>query len=306
LSIGGYNLKKSLLLLAIISVLIVPLLSLGCLAKPAPSTPIPTVNQQDTTNKQLQDNINAVGKQIGTLPSGVPDVVTYINTGLAGKANAADLTTTNNNLNTTNSNLATTNTNLNNLTTKVNNLPQGQSTDLSNYYTKAQVDAAVKKAIDDYKASIASNPTPTPSGQLTFTPTTFTNIYSNNPQGQTVTFTLNVVNSSNTWHYIKPNFSFTVNTQGGGGAVTASSANITVSSSGATIAYGGGYFPPLPTATNILSFNAFPTGGTNVNPSYFDLAVGPGQSIPLLVSIRIDTNLPSIWNCLITMSDRVQ
>ena len=61
-------------------------------------------------------------------------------------------------------------TSMNDLSTKVAGLSGASAPNLTNYYTKTEVDVLVKKAIDDYKASIGSGGTSVPSSSGIITP----------------------------------------------------------------------------------------------------------------------------------------
>ena len=156
--------KRALLLVLMVIIIAIPLISCDQGTTATVTDPAVTQLQTDVSNikktetdtttslatvKITADTALATAKgvqaSIGTLPPSVPTVISYIDG-------------------------------------RIGSLPQGQSVDLSpyakktdipslnGYYTSAQVDAAIKKALDEYKASLVSGGTPTPTGTVNIIP----------------------------------------------------------------------------------------------------------------------------------------
>lgn len=174
----------------------------------------------------------------------------------------------------------------------------------SETYTKSEVDQAITNAINAYKASLSTSPggSGSATGVVTMItdPASLNVAYSNTTAVQYYPFTLRFTNTSNVWHYVKPRFTFNVNTSAGGVATIVQSGTIiSTTSQGAAISYA--YIPTLPTGS-VNTFEAYANGG-GMTP-YFEYPIEPGKTLSVLVNISLQTNTASSWNIITSFNDR--
>ena len=176
---------------------------------------------------------------------------------------------------------------------------------LTNYYTKTEVDAAIKKAVDDYKATIVggtTNPS-SPSGILTFStdPVGLNNMWSSTPAGSSYSFTMRITNNTGQWHYVRPKFTFNVDTGAGGVATIVNACNLQLTYAGTSMGYT--FNPTLPSGTTLLiSFDATPNSGGNT--AYYEYAIASGTTANILVTVQITSVTQSIWKIIPSIADR--
>ena len=170
-------------------------------------------------------------------------------------------------------------------------------------YTRAEVDAAIAAAVAALKANQAwitgSTGGGTTGGSVTGVVSITTNPASISVgSGTTMGFTIQITNGSNQWKYIRPVLTFSSSVQS---AISVAPTVIMQSGSYIIQTADISYMPALG-ATLRTSYSGFPqTGGQNSQGEFY---LGPGQSIPISVSISVTSNPAVIWTVIVEKQER--
>ena len=211
----------------------------------------------------------------------------YIDTGLASKGNKADVDSIIARINTAEQ--------------KIN---QSAAPNLTNYYTKAEVDAAVAKAITDYKATIGgSTGTQTPSnptgvtGQVSIAIINAQQWNSFNPSGIVA---LKIINNKSEARYVRPQVTFNVFPSSSTAAVLVSSTCVVTSNSQGQPPI---IFTPTPvtawaTCSQILFIPT--SGGMNSAGQYL---VSSGGSMDIYLTITLNPGFAGLWTITASETD---
>jgi len=174
-------------------------------------------------------------------------------------------------------------------------------------YTKAEIDAKIKAAIDALKADqswIRQSSTSSGSGNTSpasGTVTWFTNPTNVQVLGNAqVCFTLKVQNTTGQWVYARPIIN--INAQTGQSPTKVNAVTLTIGGSAINLSTSNFQFTPvLPTSTPTSTVIAIPVSGGNGSG---EMQLGANASVDLLVCIQIDAENPIIWNIGISFNWR--
>jgi hypothetical protein len=217
---------------------------------------------------------------------------------------------------------------LTDLSDRVSKINQGTAPDLSQYYTKSQVDTAVSTAVNNAITALKNDkPWNTSSGGSTggtsqtgtvsfaTTPAAIPQVYSAaTGGGQSVFYTMKIVNSSGSWQYVKPIITLNVQSSYSSRAVTgitvtmsAGSCSMTGSKTVADAATSSvGNFSISPNvgngATSTSSLTIIPISGCNGTGEF---QIGSNQSMDILIQISgLTTSDVTLWNVTNSISSR--
>jgi hypothetical protein len=164
---------------------------------------------------------------------------------------------------------------------------------MTNYYTKAEVDSAIKKAIDDYKATVTttSGGTTAPvstSGivSIMFDPLSVAHLkptYASNTATSQINFTIRLTNGTTQYQYVKVVTMFNADH-----STTLNSINLQVGSFTSPIVYS--YNPSSGVTTAIT---AMPSSGGNT--SLGEIQIAPGASLDMGCWLQILTTTGTVW-----------
>lgn len=277
--------KKSIIILCVL--LIVSVLGLGCFpSKPA----TPTVSSRDT---EQDSEISKIKSSITTLDE--------------GKASKSAL---------------------NDLSDRVSKITVSSAPDLSQYYTKSQVDSAVSTAVNNAITALknekpwnttsgGSTGGTSPSGSVTFatTPASIPQVYSaSTGGGQSVFYTMKIVNNSGLWQYVKPIITLSVQSSYSSRAVT----GITVSMSAGSCSMTGSKTSADPATSSVGNFSISPNVGSGATSTSSltiipisgcngtgEFQIGSNQSMDILIQISgLTTSDVTLWNVTNSISSR--
>jgi len=220
---------------------------------------------------------------------------------------------------------------VNDLSDRVSKLSQGASPDLSGYYKKAEVDAAIVTAVNNAIANLknekpwatsSSSSTPSQTGSVIFStlPASIPQILSDSSaSAQSSYYTMKITNNSSQWQYVKPiinlnlasSYSSTVINEirivmSSGSCNLVGTADKDFIGKSNSIAYDGDnsiFSVSPPVNTSATSMVVMPIGGCNDTGEF---RVGAGQTIDVLIQITsfgtVDTRIWNISNSISTRS----
>jgi len=201
------------------------------------------------------------------------------------------------------------------LQTQVTALKNNASTtDLSNYYTKAEMNTRIAEAVAALKADQTwitnnpSNPAPT-TGTVTF----ITNPASLQILGNgQLCYTMKIVNGAGQWQYVKPIITMTTSTSTTvGTTATTGLPIISITYSATSINHANMTQSPPMTSTNAAVLPLAPTAslvfipisGGNTNLGEFQIAAGATAEILVCIQLPV-TGTPVLWNITNSISHR--
>lgn len=288
----GGKMRSLFILMAILSIAIT---SISCL----PTKAATTISQKDVDQDTAISDIKRSVQSVDTSKVAITDFNT-----LKGRVDAMDV--------------------------KVTASGIGNSYDKTTTYTKTEVDAAINAAITKLKTDTdqawiktgggttgGTTGGSTPTGSVTFatTPAAIPQIYSAaTGGGQSVFYTMKIVNNNSSWQYVKPIITLSVQSSYSARAVTgitvtmsSGACSLTGSRTSAEVATSSiGNFSISPNvgagATATSSLTIIPISGCNGTGEY---QIGAGQSMDILVQIsNLTSSDVTLWNATNSISAR--
>ena len=212
---------------------------------------------------------------------------------------------------------------------KVNAGGSSNSYDKTVLYTKSEVDTAITAAITKLKADTdqawiktggggtggGGGTSPTGSVAFATTPVAIPQVYSaSTGSGQSIFYTMKIVNSSPTWQYVKPIITMSVQSSYSARSVT----GITITMSSGACSMTGSIATPAVATSSVGNFSVSPNAGAGATSTSSitiipisgcngtgEYQVGAGQSMDVLIQISgLTTSDVTLWNVTNSISTR--